>query len=595
MELIVINPVLKGVPYKQVRIKSIRKRITIWFTLLIAVVIAIIVAITAVLFTKRFAEQKNNIVYGNMAIIVDTIESRIDSYRNLIPVIRNDMLLRSAVNAGKDYADVNKRLNEISMHVFGLQSAFEITPDLKVLDPVYSQSSFSDRLFQVTNFYEFLKTGREEMFSLPHGFPALDTPAVYNSRLSYFSRLRERPGYDIYGYLLINLECSSLFMDQDDLIDSMFESFYVMDTRGNVIYSTEPGDSKVLQTAKQVAAQHQLRTSHRVVGADTYFRSPIPTYPNWVIIGVASNASLMRDTLWMMLLIVFTGLMSIFLVVLFSNMISKKITEPIYDIKNAMLKFQSGEMPDKLIPKTDDELAFLLTGFNSMLDDISAYINAIYIEQEEKKNADIAALKYQLESLQSQINPHFLYNTLNTVSYLALTERCDDIRSLIQSLNMLLRSTLSNNNEFVPVSKELSFLNSYVSIQKYRYPQMVTLILNVDESLSSCLVPKLILQPLVENAMLHGIFPTAKEGVIEVRIYKDEDALCIEIKDSGAGIDKEKLSTLFDKAKGFNSIGLTNVDERLKLYYGSGSTLSIKSEKGRGTTVSFHIPIQYKE
>lgn len=591
-----MNNLAANLSPKPLRIKSIKKRITIWFSLLIAVVIAVLVAITAILFTKRFSEQKNNIVYGNMAIIVDAIKGRIDSYRNLIPIIRNDAFLNSAVSTPVDYEVVNKRLNDISMHVYGLQSVFEITPEFKVLDPVYSNSDYSDRLFKVTDFDAFIKTGREEMFSLPHGFPALDAPSgsVYNSRLSYFSRLRERPGYDIYGYLLINLECSTLFMDQADLIKSMFDHFYVIDNSGNVIYGA-PGDERTLQTAKQVAKQKLLQPTHRIVGANTYFCSSIPTYPGWAVIGVASNASLMRDTLWMMLSIIFTGLLSIFLVVLFSTMISKKITEPIYDMKNAMLKFQGGEMPNKLVPKTDDELAFLLKGFNSMLDDIAAYIDAIYKEQEEKKNADVAAFKYQLESLQSQINPHFLYNTLNTVNYLALTGRCDDIRELIQSLNLLLRSTLNNNNEFVPVSKELTFLNSYVNIQKYRYPEMVTLVLNVDESLNNCLVPKLILQPLVENAVLHGIFPTAKEGVVKVHIFKKEDALCIEVNDNGAGIDKEKLSSLFDKGKGFNSIGLTNVDERLRLYYGSGSALAIQSEKGKGTTVSFRIPIKYKE
>jgi len=277
-----------------------------------------------------------------------------------------------------------------------------------------------------------------------------------------------------------------------------------------------------------------------------------------------------------------------------SIFLSRRITVPIKRLGKTMQIFESGSIPDKVEVRATGEIEMLVHGFNTMLDNIKTNIDAIYQEQEEKQRAEVAALEYQLQSLQQQINPHFLYNTLNVISYLAMEERSEDIRSFVLSLNQLLRSTLSNTQDEVTVRQEIAFLQAYIAIMEYRYKDVFAVEMRTDPKAARCLIPKLILQPLAENALLHGIYPSGRKGVITVTVELAPPKLAICVRDDGVGFDVDSYD-LQAKTKGFNSIGLKNVNERLVLCYGPEAALDISSEKGKGTVVRFKIPIMIEE
>jgi two-component system sensor histidine kinase YesM len=230
-----------------------------------------------------------------------------------------------------------------------------------------------------------------------------------------------------------------------------------------------------------------------------------------------------------------------------------------------------------------------------MVDDIRVYIDAIYNEAENVKNAETAALKFQLESLQQQINPHFLYNTLNTIKYLATQGRTKDIAELIQSLNMLLRSSISNMQAFRTIAQEIFFLEAYVKIQAYRYPDMINFHISSDDNALDFTIPKLILQPLVENAIIHGLFPRQQKGNIKLKLWQTSNCVVIRIEDDGVGMDSKIVEKLNLGEFLGESIGVQNVYKRLKIYYGDSARLVYSSTQDKGTTVELRLPLEPKE
>lgn len=221
------------------------------------------------------------------------------------------------------------------------------------------------------------------------------------------------------------------------------------------------------------------------------------------------------------------------------------------------------------------------------------------IQKEEIHKLEVKAVEAQLNLLQSQINPHFIHNTLNTVSYLALKHNAKDIKDLITSFNILLRSSMSIDTVFISIEEELECVKSYLNIQKYRYDDIFDFQYEVPDELKTCKIPKLILQPLIENSLLHGIIPKEQRGLISVAFEKMEQDIKVTVCDNGIGMD-EDLTNLINKRnkkykEGFNNIGLTNVIKRLHLYFGQEYPFDIKSTLNKGTVVTFYIPLNYEE
>lgn len=204
--------------------------------------------------------------------------------------------------------------------------------------------------------------------------------------------------------------------------------------------------------------------------------------------------------------------------------------------------------------------------------------------------------KYQLDCIQAQINPHFLYNTLTSIKYLALKNRNQEVATLITSLVKLLRSSINRDGDFISVKKELENLRYYVAIQQVFYAQ-VTFVFDIDTSLESLIIPNFILQPLVENSLFHGIDPNAPQGKITVSCYQKESTLIFEVHDNGRGFDSTKLHT-FNNAfhnQGtvpFSNMGIKNIDEKIKLLCGQGYGLTIISSENIETLIRVVLPKQ---
>lgn len=276
----------------------------------------------------------------------------------------------------------------------------------------------------------------------------------------------------------------------------------------------------------------------------------------------------------------------ILLIVLYSVRVTRRITGPISVLSRKAQQFGSGDFTPTPVDTHITELQTLDTGFNDMARRVDALMSRQIEDQRSLHRAE-------LELLQAQINPHFLYNTLDSIAILAESGRSEDVVTMVTSLSTFFRNSLNKGQDVLTLRTECQQVKSYLEIQQIRYSDILRYEISIPEELMDCVVPKLILQPLVENALYHGIKNRRGMGTIAVTGEARGDDLLLKVMDNGAGMDEERVRILQsgiyeDKHTG---LGLVNVHKRIRLYCGEGYGLSFESSVGKGSTVSVLLPM----
>jgi two-component system sensor histidine kinase YesM len=235
--------------------------------------------------------------------------------------------------------------------------------------------------------------------------------------------------------------------------------------------------------------------------------------------------------------------------------------------------------------KGEEEVVKLAQTFNMMLMRIRKLLAQVLQEQEEKR-------KSELDALQAQINPHFLYNTLDSIVWMAENEKNEDVITMVTSLARFFRISISRGKNVITIEEELEHARNYMIIQKMRYKNKFRFEIEAEKDTLHCKTLKLILQPLIENALYHGIEYMVDEGYINISVRKLDGKILFQVKDNGLGMPPEKLETLLlAKSKEYSGVGVKNVHERIKLFYGNEYGLEIESQLEVGTNVKIWIPI----
>lgn len=286
------------------------------------------------------------------------------------------------------------------------------------------------------------------------------------------------------------------------------------------------------------------------------------------------------------------GICFIFSLIL-SFIISKSISVPLKKLVIAMEKAKSGDFKVQVNDSSKDELGIVTSNFNSMVEEIKGLISDIKIKENQKRLVE-------LKVLQAQINPHFLSNTLNTVSWLAEVQKADNISDLVKSLIQLLHVSMGKGRDLISIREEIEYLKNYINIQKYKYFDKFEVDFDVEDEILDNKILKFLLQPIVENSIIHGIEPLEGQGMIAVKMFKDSGNIKITVTDNGVGISEGKLKEIFDdeqnnSKKRFSSIGIKNVEERIKLYFGEQYKMNITSVPNLFTIVEIIVPAIGKE
>lgn len=269
--------------------------------------------------------------------------------------------------------------------------------------------------------------------------------------------------------------------------------------------------------------------------------------------------------------------------------IVRQVTRPLYVLTKKMEKVKNGKFDEYVEVNGPNEIKELSETFNIMIKDLNKYVDELLKVQKDKRKAEIHAL-------QMQINPHYIFNTLASIKWLIWQGNNEKSIKAIDSFIVLLRNTISNTDEFITLEQEIENLKNYVFINNIRYGDMVKVEFFLMPNCSEYLVPKLILQPFIENAFFHG-FPSGREGLINVFVREQNDNVLFEICDDGVGIEEEKLDKIKEKIhvnNNFTGIGVNNVDDRIKLIYGNDYGIEIKSKVDIGTKVRIILPKRKK-
>lgn len=297
----------------------------------------------------------------------------------------------------------------------------------------------------------------------------------------------------------------------------------------------------------------------------------------------AESGLIIRVTLIMALISIIIGMILILV-------ITSRIVQPIKRLTKAMDDVRNGDLSVQVYHISRDEIGQLATNFNRMTERLKNNL-----EKEIAHNKAMNDAEYK--ALQAQINPHFMYNSLNALKWLAGIQKADNIIELVDALWTLLRKTSSSKGQFVTLKSELEVIDAYGTIQQVRYKGKFDISYNVDEAHKSTIIPKYILQPFVENAIFHGIEPKRGPGTIVVTTQIIGDDLSISVSDDGVGIDPNRIHRILvdegeqQHGSGLNNIGVKNVNERLKLLYGESYGIIVDSTVGQGTTMTIRIPL----
>lgn len=366
---------------------------------------------------------------------------------------------------------------------------------------------------------------------------------------------------------------------------------YVVDKYGNIIY--HPQQQLIYSGLKEESIDEVLEHEQGSYIEDFQGDRRITTikdiqYSDWRMVGVSYVDELvenMRDfTNFLIIILVF----GIVFVVLASIFISSKISKPIKRLEHQMNRVEQGDFDiENLEVKGEDEVKRLTKAFNLMISRIKMLMSQIVSEQEAKR-------KSEFNALQAQINPHFLYNTLDSIIWMNENKNHEGVSEMTGALARFFRISISKGNEVIDVGDEIEHARSYLTIQKIRYKNKFDYTIDVQEETLRHKTIKLILQPIIENAIYHGINKIQDKGEIKIKVFIEGEKIVFQVSDNGYGIKTERLKEIFEYEqtnKRTLGVGLKNVVERIKLSYGDEYGVDIVSEIEVGTTVSISIPL----
>ncbi|KRF06877.1 hypothetical protein ASG89_18715 [Paenibacillus sp. Soil766] len=412
----------------------------------------------------------------------------------------------------------------------------------------------------------------------------------YNSVISLSRELSSDVGDEKLGVLLVDLNYSVI----NDICNKIKLGnrgyVFIVDANGSIVYHPEqqminnnqkielisevmrtPGSSFVTSEGKN-SRMYTIKTSQST---------------GWKIVGVTYVDELVSNKNELQMYTFFGGIGFLIIVVLLSIILSLRISRPIKHLESSMKEVEKGNFDIQVDIQSSNEIGHLSKRFNRMTTEIKELMIQNVKEQELKR-------KSELQVLQAQINPHFLYNTLDSIIWMAETGKSNEVILMTASLAKLFRLSISKGQELISIFNEIEHIKNYLTIQKMRYKSKLDFEINVDKRILSYKIIKIILQPLVENAIYHGIRNNAGKGHIQITGIQKDDCILLQVIDNGIGMSPEEIDHIYqiDRTSATGSgIGVQNVDQRIKLHFGVQYGLQFESELGKGTTVNVWLPV----
>lgn len=365
---------------------------------------------------------------------------------------------------------------------------------------------------------------------------------------------------------------------------------FVLDAEGNIVYHPKQQLMYGGLKTENIDAIMECREDSLIIdegGDSKLYTMSKSKRTGWTVVGAAYTSELLKNNEQAQMWYLLVASILLLAVIGISSIISREITKPIRSLRDSMRKVQNGQFGTHVEVITENEIGSLGRSFNLMTSEIQALMEQNVYEQKQKR-------KSELKALQAQINPHFLYNTLDSIIWMSEAGENDEVVEMTSALARLLRQSISNDKEEVELEKEIEYVKNYLTIQKMRYKDKLEFFIYVDPRVAHVPIIKLVLQPLVENAIYHGIKYKETKGNLKIYARPVDGRVEIVVADDGIGMDEDVMEHIFDehrKEQKRNGVGVPNVQKRLKLQYGSEYGIRYESVKGAGTKAVITIPV----
>lgn len=415
-----------------------------------------------------------------------------------------------------------------------------------------------------------------------------------HSYVQHLSVVRELDEFDFiskkYEHILkIDIDLNKLYYIFNR--EKSYLNLFLVDPEGRIVCSTDGIYEKDL-------SKHYVKFKDIFSGEKdsiNFIRSLGTTgyLSGWNIIGIANRNYILKESrksnIVISLIVFIVTLISSFMIYIIVRSYNYRVKKLLKHIRRV------GDQNFDLIEIAEgkDEIGQLILSFNMMTSKINTLINDVYKLQIKRKDLEIQKVQAELKFLQSQVDPHFLFNTLNAVMAVCIKNNYTELTDVIKYISKIFRRLISWKEDLVSVKEEISFTEMYLKIEKFRFLDKFDYQIKADEKILDLKVPKMSIQTLVENACKHGIQSSAGVGVVKIRVDQKDGLLCVDVEDNGVGIEKDKLDlimeTLEEEDAPYENVGIKNVYKRLHLYYGDEVEFSIKSEINNGTAVHYAV------
>lgn len=565
-------------------------RLFLIFVLIFLIPLAVLTTVFLKFYYNIYTEESRQATCREMDSVASSINSQFKSAASYLGLISLDSDIRLHLSGGADmeigsYDSVEDlksivrrysmaRPEFFNMQIILLSSENEVLLGREYLDSTHDSSSF----------IRIIDSSLPSSLKSTIWFTDEQVrESAHNGAYVYIARvIKDTSTWDTLGYAILRFRISDLTGMYLGYTNK-YRSICVTDGRGHIVSFVdgllvkdtiiEENKAKLLVSSEPITINSLTAYSNLLIN-QWYLLSVTET-------GISSQPAL-KATLVMYMM---AQLICVTLMLSIAYYTFKKFTEPMNLLTSSMKKVEQGDLYSRVSINTKDEFEDLANNYNKMIAQIEDLMDRVIFEQEQKRLSDI-------RMLQAQINPHFLYNTLGSIRYMIYANPPQDVDNVILSLSKFLNYVLSGTEIYVSIDRAMEQMNNYIAIQSYGFDVPMRYEMDIDERIHNCKILKMLLQPLIENALLHGLKLNTVNPTLKIKAFPlDDKTMQIEIIDNGPGFNVALTDSSSESTSVYgHHMGLANVRNRLQLYYGNSYQLDIKSEMGVGTTVTVCIP-----
>lgn len=557
-------------------------------------IVSMLIALTTMflistMLNRRFSDLVNNNIKSNSTQLINGVSDNIDMYIKEMNLISNDFADKVQ---DQEIINVNKQ-----KPIFFLEKDIENIMLIDSRGKVHYASGNGELrdnndLTEASWFDEVTPGTRRTELTAPHVQQYYVNDFKWVISMVKGISWKDEAGQLVQGFTLLDLNFSNLrnlcsnfvengyiFIINDDneiIFHPQQQSLYLGAKHKELELITKQiltGDS---QPIIDVGSRKVMVTSHEIKNT------------NWRLVGVAPVKGIFERNKGFRLFVILL-LFTVFLFVLIASLVtSRMITKPIYKLIDLMRRVENGTLDSYSDVNGLIEVEQLSKSYNNMIHSLKRMMNQIIKDRDDIRKAEI-------RTLYNQINPHFLYNTLDSIMWLAENGEKTKVVQMIDSLATFFRLSVAKGRDMLKVTEELRHVESYLAIQQVRFSNQYQYYINMEEEVADCLVPKITLQPLVENAIIHGVTKLDEPGNIWINAYKLDGNLMLEVIDDGIGMSEKTVDILNNSSFDGHGIGVTNLKQRIEINYGKRFGIKIESQQEEGTKVTVKLPLIKEE